>query len=61
MADFLTGLGHELDILLDHLGIRGVSGLEAGLYVLGATVVFVLCAAVHSAVRMAFLRCSVRK
>jgi hypothetical protein len=27
----------------------------------GATVVLVLCAAVHSAVRMAFLRCSVRK
>lgn len=61
MADFFSGLGHALDVLFDHLGIHGVSGLEAGLCALGATVALVLCAAVHSAVRMALLRCSVRK
>jgi hypothetical protein len=61
MADFFAGLGHWLGILLGYLGIHGVNGLEAGLYILGVTVVLVLCAAVNSAVRMAFLRCSVRK
>ncbi len=61
MADYVAGLGHSLGAFLDHLGIHGVNGLEAGLYIFGATFVLVLCLAVHSAVRMAFLRCSVRK
>jgi hypothetical protein len=61
MVDYFAGLGHSLLILLDRLGIHNVNGLEASLYIGGVTVVLVLCAAVHSAVRMALLRCSVRK
>ena len=61
MADYVAVANHVVDILLGYLGIHGVNGLEAGLYILGVTVVLVLCAAVNSAVRMAFLRCSVRK
>jgi hypothetical protein len=61
MADFFAGLGHSLGVFLGYLGIHGVNGLEAGLYVLGVTVFLVLCAAIHSALRMAFLRCSARK
>jgi len=46
---------------LGYLRIHGVSGLDAVFYILGVTTFLVLCAAVHSAIRMAFLRCSVRK
>ncbi|HEY1217726.1 MAG: hypothetical protein ABSE42_13110 [Bryobacteraceae bacterium] len=61
MADFLAGLGRSLDVLLAYLGIHRVNALDAAFYVLGATIFLVFCAAVHSAIRIAFLRCSARK
>jgi hypothetical protein len=61
MAEFLAGLGPSLDSLLGHLGIHGVGGLDACCYIVGAAAVLGLCAAVRSATRVAFLRCSVRK
>ena len=61
MADFFAGLGHSLGILLRNLGIHDIDPLAAGLYILGATAVLALCSAVHSAVRVAFLRCSVQR
>lgn len=61
MADFVAALGHSLGILLGYLRVHGASGLEAVFYVLGATIFLVLCGAVHSIARTAFLRCSVRK
>jgi hypothetical protein len=41
--------------------MHGISGFDAVFYILGVTTFVVLCAAIHSVVRMAFLRCSVRK
>ncbi|HEY9142103.1 MAG TPA: hypothetical protein VIN93_14495 [Bryobacteraceae bacterium] len=61
MADYVAVANHVVDILLGYLGIHGVHGLEAGLYIVGATVSVGFCAAVPSAFRIAFLRCSARK
>jgi hypothetical protein len=61
MAEFMAGLGPSLDSLLGHLRIHGVGGLDLCFYVVGAAVVIGFCAAVRSATRVAFLRCSVRK
>jgi len=61
MADWLDGLGQSLKILLGYLGVRGVSGLEAALYILGATISLGFCAAVRSAIRIAFLGCYARR
>ncbi|MGO9009962.1 MAG: hypothetical protein ACLQPN_07655 [Bryobacteraceae bacterium] len=61
MAEYVAVANHALDILLGHLGIHGVHGLEAGLYIVGATISIGFCAAVPSAFRIAFLRCSARK
>jgi hypothetical protein len=38
-----------------------VSGLDASIGILGSAVFLGFCAAVHSATRIAFLRCSVRR
>jgi len=61
MADYLVLLGHLLDGVLGQLGIHGVSGLDASIGILGSAVFLGFCAAVHSATRIAFLRCSVRR
>jgi len=61
MADFFAVLGHWFRILTGHLGIDGANGLQPVLCILGLTIFLLLCGAVHSAARMAFLRCSVRK
>jgi hypothetical protein len=61
MAEVVAGLGHSLSVVLGDLGIHNVSGLQAGIYVLGATVFFILCGAVQSAIRISFMRCSARK
>ncbi|MGA8577322.1 MAG: hypothetical protein WB579_01470 [Bryobacteraceae bacterium] len=61
MADFVASLGHALDTLMSYLGVRGVNGLEAVYYILGATISLGLCAAVRSAIRIAFLSCSTRR
>jgi len=61
MADLVAGLGHWLDIFLGFLRAHGVSGLDSVFYIFGVTIFVVLGGAVHSVVRMAFLRCSVRK
>ncbi len=58
MADYFAGLGHSLDVLLAHPAIYGFHGLQAGVYVLGAIIAVGFCAAVPSAFRIAFLRCS---
>lgn len=58
MADCLTALGQAIDSLLGQVGIHNVSGLDASVYVLGATIFLGFCAAVPSAIRMAFLRSS---
>jgi hypothetical protein len=57
----LADLGDQIDAVLAWLGIHGVSRFEAVSCILGAIVLVVLCAAVRSAVRMALLRCPVRK
>jgi hypothetical protein len=61
MADFVTSLGHALDTLLSYLGVHGVNGPEAAFYILGATIALGFCAAVRSAIRIAFLSCSTRR
>jgi hypothetical protein len=61
MADGLAILGRSFEGLLGHIGIHGAGGLDAGGYVLAAAVLLGFCAAVRSATRMAFLRCSIPK
>jgi hypothetical protein len=61
MANFVAGLGPLLGGLLGHLGIHGIDGLSVSVCVLGAASFLGFCAAVHSATRIAFLRCSVRR
>lgn len=61
MADFLAGLRPSLDSLLGHLGVHGAGALDACFCIVGAAAVLGFCAAAHSATRIAFLRCPVRK
>ena len=56
MADCFGALSHSFDILLEHLRIHGVHGLDAGLYILLGTIFLWLCAAVPTAIRAAFFR-----
>jgi hypothetical protein len=58
MADYCSGLGHSLDILLGHLGVHG---LDAAVCILGATITLGFCAIVRSAIRIAFLSCPTRR
>ncbi len=58
MTDYFGELGHWLDSLLGHFGIQSINGLDPSLCVLGAAIFLGFCAAVPSAIRMAFLRCS---
>ena len=58
MAEYLADPGRFLDASLACLGIHGVSRFQAMTCVLGATTFLLLCVAVRSAARMAFLRCS---
>jgi len=48
--------GALLDRFLDHLGVHGITRLDAAVYALMATVIFGLCAAVPSAVRVTMRR-----
>jgi len=61
LAACLTDLGDQLDAAMAWLGVHGVSRLEAVSTILGAITIIVLYMAVRSAVRMALLRCPVRK
>jgi hypothetical protein len=61
MADLFADVGRSLDTLLARLGIRGVQGSDAAFYILGLLVFLMFCAGVHSAIRVAFLRCSPRR
>lgn len=58
MADLLAVVGPSLDSLLRHLGIHGTGGLDACFYIVAAATILGFCAAVHSATRIALLRCS---
>jgi len=64
MADYLaaclTDLGDQLDAVLGWLTMHGMSK-ETLCYVFGAIALFVIYSAVRSAVRIALLRCPVRK
>lgn len=61
MVDYLDELGRLLGILLGYLGVHEVHGLEAAFCVIGVTLCLGLCAAVRSAVRIAFLNGSARR
>ena len=61
MANLLTTIGDTLSGLLSTLGLHGERGLHMGLYVLGAAAVLAVILSIHSATRIAFLRCPVRK
>jgi len=61
VANVLASLAPALDSVMSQLGIHGISGLNASIYVVGATVLIGFCAAVHSATRIANLRCSARR
>ncbi|MGO9227971.1 MAG: hypothetical protein ACLQKA_02000 [Bryobacteraceae bacterium] len=61
MAEYVALLNHLLDGVLDQLGLHEIGGLQASIGVVGATVFLGFCVAVHSATRIAFMRCSVRK
>lgn len=61
MADYCSGLGHSLDILLGSLGVHGVHGLDAAVCILGAAITLGFCAIVRSAIRIAFLSCPTRR
>ncbi len=56
MADLFASLGGAVDGLLVRLGVHGVTGLDAGLYVLGAAIFLGFLATVPSAVRLTLLR-----
>lgn len=58
MANVLASLAPTLESLMSQLGIHGVSGLDASIYIVGATAFIGFCATVHSATRIAVLRCS---
>ena len=60
MSNILASLAPALDSAMSQLGIHGISGLDASVYIVGATVFLGFCAAVHSATRIANLRCSAR-
>jgi len=61
MGDYLDELGRLFGILLGYLGIHAVQGLEAAFFVIGVTLCLGFCAAVRSAVRIAFLNGSARR
>jgi len=61
MADTFAGLGHSLDILLGYLGVHGVHRLDAVVCTLGGTIALGFCAAVHSAIRIAFASGSAKR
>ena len=61
MADILADLGHSIESLLGYAGVHGVYRLDAAVYILGVTICLGFCAAVRSAIRVAFLSCSARR
>jgi hypothetical protein len=60
MADCLANLGHSLETFLGHLGVPGVHGFDAALYVFGGALLLWVCFAVSAVIRTAQRRDSLR-
>jgi hypothetical protein len=61
MSESLTQVGHSLDSLLDRLGVPGVHGFEAALYIFSAFILLWVCYAIPAAIRTAQLAGTPRK